>query len=121
MASRPESRFEKTVVTPSPVYHGSDCPELQVPAETCQGLAEPRVRGALSSLDSATPSLLFGYQIAYLILSLIGCQVRKPTRHCFPSRSRLSVIWLALHALNLCLKSKHRRVWLRHTCPALSL
>jgi hypothetical protein len=63
--------------------------------------------------------LLLGYQIAYLILSLIGFQVPKRWHRYFSSRPSLSVIWLALHALELCLKPRHHKVWRRHMWPAL--
>jgi hypothetical protein len=65
--------------------------------------------------------LLLGYQIAYLILSLIGFRVPKRWHHYFSSRPSLSVIWLGLHALELCLKRRHRKVWRRHIWPALWL
>jgi hypothetical protein len=65
--------------------------------------------------------LLLGYQIAYLILSLVGFHVPKRWNRYFSSRPSLSIIWLALRALELCLKPRHRKVWRRHICPALSL
>ena len=63
--------------------------------------------------------LLLGYQIAYLILSLIGFRVPKRWHNYFSSRPSLSVIWFGLHALQLCLKPRHRKVWRRHIWPAL--
>jgi hypothetical protein len=54
-------------------------------------------------------------------LSLIGCQVPKRWHSYFSSRPSLSVIWSALHALELCLKPRHRKVWRRHVWPALWL
>jgi hypothetical protein len=65
--------------------------------------------------------LLLGYQIAYLILSLIGFQVPRRWHDYFSSRPSLSVIWLALRALELCLKPRHHKVWRRHIWPALWL
>jgi hypothetical protein len=65
--------------------------------------------------------LLLGYQIAYLLLSLIGFQVPKRWHKYFSSRPSLSIIWMALRTLDLCLKPRHRKVWRRHIWPALWL
>jgi hypothetical protein len=65
--------------------------------------------------------LLLGYQIAYLILSLVGFQVPRRWHDYFSSRPDLSIIWVALQALELCLKPRHQKVWRRHIWPALWL
>lgn len=62
--------------------------------------------------------LLLGYELAYLILPFIGFQVPKRWHKYFSSRPSLSVIWLALHALELCLKPRHCMAWRRHVWPA---
>jgi hypothetical protein len=59
--------------------------------------------------------------LAYLILSLIGFEVPRRWRNYFSSRPSLSIIWLALQALDLCLQPRHRKVWRRHIWPALWL
>ena len=65
--------------------------------------------------------LLLGYQIAYLILSLVGLHTpRRWQRYCC-SRSRLSFIYLALQALELAKLPRHAKVWRRHIWPALWL
>ncbi|MFL7793618.1 MAG: hypothetical protein AB8I69_15860 [Anaerolineae bacterium] len=63
--------------------------------------------------------LLLGYQIAYLIFSLIDLQVPKRWHSYFSCRPGLSIVWLALQTLHLCLKPRYRKVWQRHIWPAL--
>jgi hypothetical protein len=79
------------------------------------------MRRAYLKHEERVARLLLGYQIAYLILSLIGLHV--PRRWCkyFSSRPRLSLIWIALQALELAKKPRHRKVWRHHLWPALWL
>ncbi len=65
--------------------------------------------------------LLLGYQIAYLILCLVGLQIPKRWQHYLASRARLSYPWLALNALLHLRKGRHRKVWRRRIWPALYL
>jgi hypothetical protein len=65
--------------------------------------------------------LLLGYQVAYMILSLIGFHVPRRWHHYFSSRRRLSTIWLALQSLPRFRKPRHRKVWRRRIWPKLLL
>jgi hypothetical protein len=65
--------------------------------------------------------LLLGFQIAYLILCLIGLHTPERWQKYFSSRSRSSFIWLALHALKFLDHPRHAKVWNRHIWPVLLL
>jgi hypothetical protein len=65
--------------------------------------------------------LLLGFQIAYLILCIIGLHTPKRWQAYLSSRDRLSFVWLALGALDLFRRPRHRKVWRRHVWPALLL
>lgn len=65
--------------------------------------------------------LLLGFQIAYLILCLIGLHAPPRWQQYFSSRSRSSFIWLALHALEFLHHPRHVKVWNNHLWPALLL
>jgi hypothetical protein len=63
--------------------------------------------------------LLLGFQIAYLILCLVGLHTPDRWQKYFCSRSASSFIWLALHALQSLDHPSHAKVWQRHIWPAL--
>ena len=64
--------------------------------------------------------LLLGYQVAYLILALIGLHTPKRWQSYLSSRRRAGLAWLALNALDLIKrKSRHRKVWHNRIWPVL--
>ena len=65
--------------------------------------------------------LLLGFQIAYLILCLVGLHTPGRWQKYFSSRSASSFIWLALHALQFLNHPRHAKVWHRRIWPALLL
>lgn len=65
--------------------------------------------------------LLLGYQIAYLILFIIGFNAPKRWQRYLCSRDRLSLIWFAARVLLLATRPRHRKVWRRLIWPALLL
>jgi len=65
--------------------------------------------------------LLLGFQIAYLILALIGMHLPKRWQAYLASRDRLSIVQLGLWAIEWLSTSAHRKVWQRHVLPALFL
>jgi hypothetical protein len=65
--------------------------------------------------------LLLGYQLAYLILSLIGFRVPRRWQSYCCSRSSLSFITLAIHSLSLMQRPRHAKVWVNRIWPALLL
>lgn len=65
--------------------------------------------------------LLVGYQIAYFILFVIGFNTPRRWQNRLASRPRLSIVWVALEALPLFDKARHRKVWRRHIWPTLIL
>ena len=79
------------------------------------------LRQAYLKDEARLARLLLGYQIAYLILSLIGLHVPRRWQQYLSSRPRLSLIWLALQSLHLLNMPRHSKVWRRHIWPALCL
>ena len=65
--------------------------------------------------------LLLGYQIAYLILFVIGFKTPRRWQRYLCSRDRLSLIWLATRVISLAARPRHRKVWKRRIWPALLL
>lgn len=65
--------------------------------------------------------LLLGFQIAYLILALVGLHLPKRWQDYLASRQRLSFIQLGHWALQWLLTPAHQKVWQRHVRPALFL
>jgi len=65
--------------------------------------------------------LLLGFQIAYLILALVGLHIPRRWQQYLCSRPTLSLISLALHASELFELPRHAKVWHRHIWPALWL
>lgn len=65
--------------------------------------------------------LLLGFQIAYLILALIGLHLPKRWQAYLACRNRLSFIQLGLWALDWLNVPIHQKVWRRFVLPALSL
>ena len=65
--------------------------------------------------------LLLGFQIAYLILALIGLHLPKRWQAYLASRDRLSFVQLGLWAIEWLFTSTHQKVWQRHVLPALFL
>jgi hypothetical protein len=65
--------------------------------------------------------LLLGFQIAYLILALIGLHLPKRWQAYLSSRDRLSFIQLGLWALDWLNVPIHQKVWRRLVLPALFL
>lgn len=80
------------------------------------GLRQARVKD-----EERLARLLLGYQIAYLILCLVGLHLLKRWQRYLASRPRLSFTWLALEALQRLIHPRHRKVWRRHVWPALLL
>jgi hypothetical protein len=64
--------------------------------------------------------LLLAYQIAYVVLCLIGLHTPKRWHAYLSSRDRLSFVCLPLGALDLFAQPRHRKVWHRHVWPALA-
>jgi hypothetical protein len=79
------------------------------------------LRQAYLKHEARLARLLLGYQVAYLILSLIGLHVPRRWHRYLSSRPRLSLIWLALQSLPLLNMPRHSKVWRRHIWPALWL
>ena len=79
------------------------------------------LRRALLKDEHRLSRLLLAYQLAYLILCLIGLHTPIRWQAYFSSRNRLSFVWLALAALELFAKPRHRKVWRHHVWPALLL
>jgi hypothetical protein len=65
--------------------------------------------------------LLLGFQIAYLILALIGLHVPKRWQAYLASRDRLSFFQLGLWALQWLNIPLHQKVWRRYVFPSLFL
>ncbi len=65
--------------------------------------------------------LLLGFQIAYLILALIGLHLPKRWQAYLASRERLSFVQLGLWALKWLNVSLHQKVWQRFVLPAFFL
>jgi hypothetical protein len=65
--------------------------------------------------------LLLGFQIAYLILALIGLHLPKRWQAYLASRDRLSFVQLGLWALEFLQVPRHHKVWHRFVLPALFL
>ena len=65
--------------------------------------------------------LLLGFQIAYLILALIGLHLPKRWQAYLASRDRLSFVQLGLWALDWLFLPMHQKVWNRWIVPALFL
>ena len=65
--------------------------------------------------------LLLGFQIAYLILALIGLHLPKRWQAYLASRDRLSFVQLGLWALDWLFLPMHKKVWNRWVVPALFL
>jgi hypothetical protein len=65
--------------------------------------------------------LLLGFQIAYLILALIGLHLPERWQAYLASRDRLSFIQLSLWALEWLMVPMHQKVWNRWVIPALFL
>ena len=65
--------------------------------------------------------LLLGFQIAYLILALIGLHVPDRWQAYLASRDRLSFVQLGLWALAWLVMPMHQKVWNRRIVPALFL
>jgi Transposase DDE domain len=65
--------------------------------------------------------LLLGFQIAYLILALIGLHLPKRWQAYLASRNRLSFFQLGLWALDWLILPGHLKVWQRSVFPALFL
>lgn len=65
--------------------------------------------------------LLLGFQIAYLILALIGLHLPKRWQAYLASRDRLSFVQLGLWALDWLFLPMHKKVWSRWVVPALFL
>jgi hypothetical protein len=65
--------------------------------------------------------LLLGFQIAYLILALIGLHLPKRWQAYLASRDRLSFVQLGLWALDWLNMPLHHKVWSRWVLPALFL
>jgi len=63
--------------------------------------------------------LLLGFQIAYLILALIGLHLPKRWQAYLASRDRLSFVQLGLWALEWLNVPRHHKVWRRLVRPAL--
>ena len=71
--------------------------------------------------ESRLTRLLLGFQIAYLILSLVGLHVPRRWQQRLCSRPKLSFIPLALQASELFELPRHAKVWHRRIWPALWL
>ncbi len=80
------------------------------------GLRQARLKD-----ENRLARLLLGYQLAYLILSLIGLHAPKRWQRYLSSRPRLSILRLGLQTLALLQNPRHRKVWQRHIWPALLL
>lgn len=65
--------------------------------------------------------LLLGFQIAYLILALIGLHLPKRWQAYLASRERLSFVQLGLWAALWLFIPAHHKVWQHYVFPALSL
>ena len=65
--------------------------------------------------------LLLGFQIAYLILALIGLHLPKRWQAYLASRDRLSFVQLALWSLEWLYVPRHHKVWRRFVLPAFFL
>ncbi len=61
--------------------------------------------------------MLLGFQIAYLILVLIGLQLPKRWQDYLASRQRLSFFQFGLWALEWLVTPVHHKVWQRYVLP----
>ena len=80
------------------------------------GLTQARLKD-----EARLARLLLGFQIAYLILAIIGLHLPKRWQAYLASRDRLSFVQLSLWAIEWLFTPDHRKVWQRHVLPALFL
>lgn len=78
------------------------------------GLRKARVKD-----EDRLARLLLGYQLAYLILAIIGLHVPRRWHKYLSSRPNVSLIWAALEVQDLLRKPRHRKVWYHSIWPAL--
>ena len=65
--------------------------------------------------------LLLGYQLAYLLLYLIGAPLPSRWQNYVCSKPNTSIVWLAIHALHHFPTRRYRRTWANRIWPLLRL